>query len=80
MWDDPSTSSVTRDVAMIHRKLRSRLTAPRGSEALVGTLFDERYRVHAWIGGGAYSNVDPATEGGGGGPAPAPPRPCDAAL
>ena len=54
---------------MIHRKLRSRLTAPRGSEALVGTLFDERYRVHAWIGGGAFSNVYHATEGGGGGPA-----------
>ena len=47
---------------MIHRTLRSRLTAPRGSEALVGTVFDGRYRVHSWIGGGAFSNVYHVTE------------------
>lgn len=52
---------------MIHRTLRSRLTAPRGSEALVGTVFDGQYRVHAWIGGGAFSNVYRATEEEGAG-------------
>ena len=41
----------------IHHNKRGRLRAPLGSEALIGTVLDNRYRVDEWIGGGAFSNV-----------------------